>query len=134
MADIKELGLLFPTGAVVVCKGEDLNLKPLGMGMLPTVFAALKGMLPEDEKEKGIASKLNVSPVELFMEHSEAIIKLMALIVKKDRVWFDDLPPDEGLNLFTSILEVNADFFIKRVVPLFAALPDRLTGLTTNKT
>ena len=41
----------------------------------------------------------------------------MVIGSKQSREWVEDLEMDEGIDVFAAILEVNASFFVQRVLP-----------------
>jgi hypothetical protein len=58
----------------------------------------------------------------LFGRHGEDLLTAVAIAVGKPRVWVDELAADEAILLAAKVIEVNADFFTRTVLP-------RLDGL-----
>jgi hypothetical protein len=77
----------------------------------------------------------NVSPVgiaRLIGEGGDGVLDLMVIGSKKPREWVENLEMDEGVELLTSIFEVNADFFIQRVLPLVNQKMEKTSGQTSS--
>ena len=47
----------------------------------------------------------------------EALLSAIAIAVGKPRAWVDDLAADEAILLAAKVIEVNADFFTRTVMP-----------------
>ena len=58
----------------------------------------------------------------LFGERGDDLLSAIAIAVAKPRAWVDELAADEAIRLAAKVLEVNADFFTRTVMP-------RLDGL-----
>ena len=61
--------------------------------------------------------------IELFGDAFE-IADAVAIAVGKPRAWVDELAADEAILLAAKVIEVNADFFTRTVIP-------KLDGLFT---
>ena len=127
---MSELNTLFPVGKQISIKDENLTLKPFKFGELPKVFKAIEtlsgtiGVLMRDR---------NVNPASittLIAEGGDGILELMVIGSKKDKSWIEDLEMDEGVDLLTAIIEVNADFFIQKVLPTLNKTLEKSTGRT----
>jgi len=108
-----EVALLFPQGKAVTIKGEEMMIKPFGFGKFPQVLALMKGFKPPAEGTT--ASAFNIG--QLLVDNADAVMDLVVLATGKKKEWFDDMGMDEGVDLLKTILEVNADFFVKRLQP-----------------
>jgi hypothetical protein len=60
-----------------------------------------------------------------LMRHADAVIEATAIGAGCERVWLEDQTPDVLAELAAKVLEVNADFFVRRVLPVMTAA-DRL--------
>ena len=58
----------------------------------------------------------------LFGEHGDDLLTAVSIAVGKPRAWVDALDADQAILLAAKVLEVNADFFTRTVMP-------RLDGL-----
>lgn len=70
----------------------------------------------------------------LFISHSEEIIAATAIGLRLSRAQVDEFGVDDLLAAATLVVEVNMDFFVKRVQPAFqralSSAAGRLTGST----
>lgn len=117
-----DLKVMFPDGIKVTVKGEEFHLMPIGLGKYSKVITIIKKMLGDagakpylenisDENNKG-------KMISFIFDNFDMFIELSACIIGKNVEFFDDVMPDEGVNLIEAIIKVNADFFLKRVLPL----------------
>jgi len=61
-----------------------------------------------------------------LMRHADAVIEATAIGAGVERAWLDEQTPDVLADLAARVLEVNADFFVRRVLPILTAAADRL--------
>lgn len=138
----EDLKVLFPEETVEVA-GEQVKVHPFFFGQIakiakfcrPIVEALLASGIMTITKELGGTSstiKLDTDFVpklfQILDEGSEPLFCLIAYAVAKPRVWLDTIAIDEGILLSQKIWEVNADFFVARVMPILAK---QLTGLVS---
>ena len=60
----------------------------------------------------------------LFGERGDDLLTAVSIAVGKPRAWVNELAADEAILLAAKVIEVNADFFTRTVMP-------RLDGLIT---
>ena len=125
---MSELETLIPAGADVVIAGEALTIRPLKVGQLP---AFLRTITPVMRQITGG----EIDWLALFGERGNDLLSAVAIAVGKPRAWIDELTADEALVLAAKVIEVNADFFTRTVMPqvegLFAAVTlPREKGMT----
>ena len=65
----------------------------------------------------------------LFGEHGDDLLSAIAIAVSKPRPWVEDLAADEAIVLAAKVIEVNADFFTRMVLPKIDGLFTRAKGL-----
>ena len=120
MAD--DLNVLFPEGTKITIKGEEINLMPFTFGQLPkaiqllapiTRALAASGVNATD----GVSGQLS-GWVDLLASAGEDVLALLAWGIKKERCWFDDMSTEDGVMLLRAFVEVNADFFVQKLLPL----------------
>lgn len=73
----------------------------------------------------------HVAPVAAFLMNGdllaavaaggEDMVKALAVATGEPEDWLGDLLPDEFVALAAAVMEVNADFFVRRVAPALAA-------------
>ena len=107
MSDLEQL---FPQASSLVIHGETLAIIPLKVGQMP---AFLRAITP-------VMNHLNRSEIDwiaLFGERGDDLLSAIAIAVGKPRQWVDDLAADEAILLAAKVIEVNADFFTRTVIP-----------------
>ena len=101
--------VLPPVPVFVEITGERIDLSPLKVGELPAFARAVQPL----------AARLSASPdwLALLADHGEAVIEAIAIASRRPRDWVASLDLDEAVRLAESVFEVNADFFIRRLLP-----------------
>ena len=66
-----------------------------------------------------IAASRSASPdwMALLAEHGEAVIAAIAIATRRPVEWVSGLDLDEAVRLAEAVFGVNADFFIRRLLP-----------------
>jgi len=127
MTDIT-LETLFPTGKEVTINGETLTIKPFRFGDLSKVFKAADPILGTLFTALSSGTTQFEAISKVMSEAGDNVVDLMIIGSKQPRSWVEDLDMEEGINLFISILEVNADFFVRKVLPGLNNRIEKLTG------
>ena len=112
---MNDLDTLVPQGLELVIDGEPLVIKPLKVGQLPGFLRAISPVMQQ-------ISSTEIDWLALFGERGDDLLSAIAIAVGKPRVWVDELAADEAILLAAKVIEVNADFFTRTVMP-------RLDGL-----
>lgn len=112
---MSDLDILVPTPVELVIAGETLTLSPLKVGQLPAFLRAVNPVLP-------LLTAGDVDWLALFGNRGDDLLRAIAIAAGKPREWVDNLAADEALLLVAKVIEVNADFFTRTVLP-------RLDGL-----
>ncbi|MDO3524993.1 hypothetical protein Q3P09_24690, partial [Ralstonia pseudosolanacearum] len=68
----------------------------------------------------------------LFIEHGDDLLQAVAIAVDKPRAWVDALAADEAILLAAKVVEVNADFFTRTVLPRLDGLFAQVTQATAS--
>ncbi|MFC0128187.1 DUF6631 family protein [Ralstonia solanacearum] len=114
-----DLDKLIPQPAELTVGGESLVILPLKVGRLPDFLRAISPVLQQ----------LNTPQIDwlgLFIEHGDDLLQAVAVAVGKPRTWVDDLAADEAILLAAKVVEVNADFFTRTVLPRLNVLIDQV--------
>lgn len=114
-----DLDKLIPQPAELTVGGESLVILPLKVGRLPDFLRAITPTLQQ----------LNTPQIDwlgLFIEHGDDLLQAVAIAVGKPRTWVDDLAADEAILLAAKVVEVNADFFTRTVLPRLNVLIDQV--------
>ena len=110
-----------PVPVTLVIGGEPLELTPIRVGELPAFARAVQP----------VAVSLSASPdwLVLMADHGEAVIEAVAIASRRPVEWVADLGLDEAVRLAEAVFEVNADFFIQRVLPGLTEAATRISTL-----
>ena len=98
-----------PVPLSIEIAGERIDLTPLKVGEVPAFARAVQP----------IAAGLSASPdwLALLAEHGEAVITGIAIASRRPVDWVAGLDLDEAVRLAEVVFGVNADFFIRRLLP-----------------
>ena len=130
---MSDLDTLIPTATTVSVAGETLAIKPLKVGQMPAFLRAISPVMHQ-------ITATDIDWLALFGERGEDLLSAISIAVGKSRSWVDDLAADEAILLAAKVIEVNADFFTRQVIPkldvLFATtkLPQVAAGSTPSST
>ena len=115
-----------PIATSIVIADETIELAPIKIGELPAFSRAVQP----------IAAYLSASPdwLVLFAEHGDTLIDALVIATRRPREWIAALELDDTIRLASTAFEVNADFFIRRLLPSIteaaARIEARMPGLT----
>lgn len=112
-----DLEKLIPQALELTVNGEKLAIKPLKVGQMPAFLRAISPVMQH-------LSRTEIDWLTLFGERGDDLLSAIAIAVGKPRQWVDDLAADEAILLAAKVIEVNADFFTRTVMP-------KLDGLFT---
>ena len=115
-----ELDTLVPAGLELVIGGEALTIKPLKVGQLPAFLRAISPVMQQ-------LTAAEIDWLALIGERGDDLLSAVAIAVGKPRTWVDELAADEAILLAAKVIEVNADFFTRTVLPRFDGLFGTLT-------
>ena len=107
---MNDLDTLVPQGIELVIDGEPLVIKPLKVGHLPGFLRAISPVMQQ-------ISSTEIDWLALFGERGDDLLSAIAIAIGKPRVWVDELAADEAILLAAKVIEVNADFFTRTVMP-----------------
>jgi len=108
------------------------SLDPRGIVVTPIKVRDLPRFLKAIEP---IAAELAAGDIAgALMRHADAVIEATAIGAGVDRAWLEDQTPDVLAELAAKVLEVNADFFVRRVLPVIQGAADRLAQTASGGT
>jgi len=113
-----DLEKLIPQDTMVQVAGETIAISPLKVGQLPAFLRVISPVMAH-------LSQPQINWLALFGERGDDLLNAIGIAVKKPREWVDDLAADDALLLVAKVMEVNADFFTRTVIPKL----DGLLGL-----
>jgi hypothetical protein len=131
------LDVLEPQAREVSYRGERLEIRPLTVGQLPRLVRTARPVLdalfaqqalPEMPAEGATVDRDTLELLlDLVGDHGDAVFEAAALAVGRDAEWVAGGDPAEFAELATAVIEVNRDFFVRKLAPLLggrAAIPD----------
>ena len=119
---MSDLETLIPQAVELVIDGEPLAIKPLKVGQMPAFLRAITPVMQQIGGD-------GIDWLALFGERGDDLLSAIAIAVGKPRAWVDELDADEAILLAAKVIEVNADFFARTVMPRLDGLIAR-TGAT----
>ncbi len=105
-----DLEKLIPQDTLVQVAGEAIAISPLKVGQLPAFLRVISPVMAQ-------LSQPHINWLALFGERGDDLLTAIAIAVRKPREWVDNLAADEALLLAAKVMEVNADFFTRTVIP-----------------
>jgi hypothetical protein len=120
-----------PTALSLEIAGAELAITPIRVGEIPALLAAVRPF----------AHRLVDADLDwlgLLADHGDALITAIAVASRRPQEWVAGLEMDDAIRLAAALFEVNADFFVQRVVPTIqhaaarinAQMSGPLAGLT----
>lgn len=122
-----ELEQLTATPQALDIAGETLLISPLKVGQLP---AFLRAITPLIEYLRAPV----IDWLALLAQRGDDLLAALAIAVKKPEDWIHALNADEALLLAAKVMEVNADFFTRAVLPQIEGLMQHLPAASSNVT
>ena len=119
---MSDLETLIPQAVELVIDGEPLAIKPLKVGQMPAFLRAITPVMQQIGGD-------GIDWLALFGERGDDLLTAVSIAVGKPRAWVDELAADEAILLAAKVIEVNADFFTRTVMPRLDWLIAR-TGAT----
>ena len=107
---MSDLETLIPPGVELVIGGEALTIKPLKVGQMPAFLRAIAPAIQE-------LTSPEIDWLRLFGERGDDLLSAIAIAVGRPRTWLDELAADDAILLAAKVIEVNADFFTRTVIP-----------------
>ncbi|WP_017936973.1 DUF6631 family protein [Zestomonas thermotolerans] len=96
------------------------DIAPLKVKDLPAFLAAIEP----------VARELVAGDIfAALAKHADGVIEATAIGARVDRQWLEEQPIDVLVDLAIRVLEVNADFFVRQVLPRITAAAERLAAL-----
>ena len=109
---------------------EVLAISPIRVGEIPKILSAIKPF-----SDQLMADQIDW--LGIITQHGDSLLAAIAIAARKPQDWVEALSLDDAITLATALFEVNADFFVQRVVPTLqqaagrinAQINDRLAGI-----
>ena len=116
---MSDLDKLVPQAVEISLAGDVVAIKPLKIGQMP---AFLRAITPVMQQLGGNG----IDWLALFGEHGDDLLTAVSIAIGKPRAWVDALDADEAILVAAKVIEVNADFFTRTVMP---RLNEQMGGL-----
>jgi hypothetical protein len=107
---MSDLETLIPQAVELVIDGEPLAIKPLKVGQMPAFLRAITPVMQQIGGD-------GIDWLTLFGERGDDLLAAVSIAIGKPRAWVDELAADEAILLAAKVIEVNADFFTRTVMP-----------------
>jgi hypothetical protein len=130
------LEVLAPSGASVMYRGEQLSILPIEVGVIPGIVRVARPVIDAlfDQPQlpaSGSADELSML-LTMIGEHGDGVFAAVALCTGRDEVWIRKGDAAEFYELAKTVLQVNRDFFIRRLAPLLGGRAAELAGLLSS--
>jgi len=151
MTDVtNDLDILFPDGYPVMVNGEELRVQPFPFRRFPKVSKLLvpimqalvqqdisafnPQMLESSSTNERLATvgDLMCKLFTLAGDEGENFLELLALAIKKDVDWFDNVSMDEGVSIAIAVFHANKDMIVKKIFPMVQALSVTSAGVLSS--
>ena len=96
------------------------TITPIRVRHLPAFLAALEPVARELERGDILAA---------LARHADRVIEATAIGAGVDRAWLEEQTPDVLVDLAAQVLEANADFFVRSVLPRINQAAETLAGV-----
>ena len=107
---MSDLETLIPQAVELVIDGEPLAIKPLKVGQMPAFLRAITPVMQQIGGD-------GIDWLTLIGERGDELLTAVSIAIGKPRAWVDELAADEAILLAAKVIEVNADFFTRMVMP-----------------
>jgi len=128
---MSNLETLVPSSFELTINDDVIKIQPLRIGQLPAFLRAISPVIQQ-------LTAPSINWLDLFSEHGDNLLSAIAIALKKPRHWVDELSADEAILVSAKVIEVNADFFARTVIPrvndLFQAAKMAAVTSTTGST
>ena len=116
---MSDLDKLVPQAVELSLAGDVVAIKPLKIGQMPAVLRAITPVMQQ-------LGGNGIDWLALFGEHGDDLLTAVSIAIGKPRAWVDALDADEAILVAAKVIEVNADFFTRTVMP---RLNEQMGGL-----
>ncbi len=117
-----EFDVIEPPARSATFNGRQITVAPLKVGQLPAFARAVKPIGGAVEAlATGREALTLAAMLDLIADHGEAIIDAVAIASGVPAHELADATPDQLIELAAVCLEVNADFFGRRLTPALRA-------------
>lgn len=105
-----DLTQLLPQPTELKVGGKTLAITPLKVGELSAFSRAVAPIVTVFEHG-------NLDLFSLIADHTETVVTAVSIAVREPREWINELMVGELVLIAAKVIEVNADFFTRSVIP-----------------
>src|SRR5690606_10684314 len=116
---MSDLDKLVPQAVELSLAGDVVAIKPLKIGQMPAFLRAITPVMQQ-------LGSNGIDWLALFGEHGDDLLTAVSIAIGKPRAWVDALDADEAILVAAKVIEVDADFFTRTVMP---RLNEQMGGL-----
>lgn len=109
---------LFPIGKELTIADKTLRITPFKLGELPKVFKVVEPITSLVMEAFGSQDNQIKSLTRIMVGGGDNVIDLIAIGSRQPREWVEQLDADQGVELLAAVIEVNASFFVQKVLPI----------------
>lgn len=118
--DLKELDALANVPLIVKVGGRVIEVTPIRVAELPAMLRACEPIF---------ALLAGGDMQAALMRDPESVIQAIAIGARVPRADLDAFELDDLLLLGSTVLQVNADFFVRRLAPAFIEASEKVTAV-----
>jgi hypothetical protein len=123
-ADADPWAVFAPPAATLQVAGRSVDVSPLRLGEVPAVaraLAPLAAMIAGMVQGQGPDAHQMVNWAQAIGQHGAAIIAAIAAASRTEPAWVEQLELDSAAELGQTLVNANADFFMRRLLPKLQA-------------
>lgn len=121
---MEDLEVLEPSAVEVLYRGDRLQVRPITIGSVPRLVSEARPVINAllDATwltgDGGGDGAFLEGALNLVEQHTDAACKAVAICINREADWVQGGDVAEFFDLASTVLEVNRDFFTRRIVPL----------------
>ncbi len=117
---MKTLEKIVQTPIRIDIADERLSLTPIKTRELPAMMRAIAPILAEIQSGDILGA---------LATNADSMVEAVSIGSRKPREWVDELDLDDLVAVAGAVLEVNADFFVRAVLPMLTQAVEGLTNI-----
>ncbi len=117
---MKTLEKIVPAPIRIDIADERLSLTPIKTRELPAMMRAIAPILAEIQGGDILGA---------LATNADSMVDAVSIGSRKSREWVDELDLDDLVAVAGAVLEVNADFFVRAVLPVLTKAVEGLTNI-----
>ena len=122
---MKTLEKIVPTPIRIDIADERLSLTPIKTRELPAMMRAIAPILAEIQSGDILGA---------LAANADSMVDAVSIGSRKPREWVDELDLDDLVTLAGGVVESNADFFVRRVMPILTTAIESVTRAIRSET